>query len=58
VAKAVPVVPHKVCPVNPRGKCIGCHMPSRQVFPRSGINVSMADHLIWAYRDRNHKVKP
>ena len=44
--------PGKVCSVNARTKCIGCHMPDRQVFPRSGIEVPMADHLIWAYRDK------
>lgn len=42
----------KVCPVNAKAKCVGCHMPERQVFPRSGIVVPMADHLIWAYRDK------
>jgi hypothetical protein len=56
--KPAPAVQNKVCPVNPKGKCIGCHMPSRQVFPRSGIDIKMADHLIWAYRDTRHKVKP
>jgi hypothetical protein len=55
-AAATPsAVQSKVCPVNPDRKCIGCHMPDRQVFPRSGIVVPMADHLIWAYRDKSHK---
>ncbi len=40
----------KVCPVNPKDKCIGCHMPKVPVFAAANIPVSMADHLIWAYR--------
>ncbi len=44
-----PAVPSKPCPVNPRDKCIGCHMPTRKVFPGSKVPISMADHLIWAY---------
>ena len=56
--KASYAVQSKVCPVNPERKCIGCHMPTRQVFPHSGIDVKMADHLIWAYRDTRHKATP
>ena len=56
--KPATAVQNKVCPVNPQGKCIGCHMPSRQVFPRSGIEVKMADHLIWAHRDTSPSGKP
>lgn len=45
--------PHnKVCPVNPKDKCIGCHMPKEPVFASTNIPVSMADHLIWAYKKR------
>jgi hypothetical protein len=40
------------CPVNPRDKCVGCHMPATQVFPGSRIPVKMADHMIWAYAKR------
>ena len=40
---------HKQCPVNPKEKCITCHMPTRPVFPRSHMPIEMADHLIWAY---------
>lgn len=42
----------KTCPVNPKTKCIGCHMPMRRVFPKSSVGISMADHLIWAYRKK------
>jgi len=38
-----------ICPVNPKDRCIGCHMPPRKVFPFSKLPVYMADHLIWAY---------
>ncbi|HTE18694.1 MAG TPA: multiheme c-type cytochrome, partial [Armatimonadota bacterium] len=31
-----------VCPVNPRGGCVGCHMPQRALMP----GISMADHYI------------
>ena len=41
-----------ICPVNSKAKCIGCHMPSRKVFPISKLPISMADHLIWAYRKK------
>ncbi len=42
--------PGKVCPVNARTKCIGCHMPREQVFAGANIPISMPDHMIWAYR--------
>jgi hypothetical protein len=38
-----------VCPVNPRDKCVGCHMPKREILPGTSIHLKMADHLIWAY---------
>ena len=57
-AKAPYAVQSKICPVNARNGCIGCHMPSRQVFPHSGIRVQMADHLIWAYRDKSRGAAP
>jgi hypothetical protein len=41
-----------VCPVNPRGHCIPCHMPARQLFPDTRIPIAMADHLILAYRHK------
>ena len=34
----------KVCPVNPQGKCIGCHMPQRRAIPE--LPTLMADHYI------------
>lgn len=40
----------KVCPVNPRQKCIGCHMPQKRVLPGTSIPLKMTDHFIWAYR--------
>ncbi len=40
----------KVCPVNPKEGCIGCHMPPSPIFIFAKIQVSMADHFIWAYR--------
>jgi predicted CXXCH cytochrome family protein len=41
---------NKTCPVNPKEKCVGCHMPKEPVFAGTNIPVSMADHLIWASR--------
>ena len=43
---------NKRCPVNPKEKCITCHMPTRKVFPRSDVPIQMADHLIWAFRKK------
>ena len=40
----------KVCPVNPTDKCIGCHMPKRAIIPGTKIPITIADHLIWAYK--------
>lgn len=37
------------CPVNPREKCVSCHMPATQIFPGSKLPVKMADHMIWSY---------
>jgi hypothetical protein len=45
-------VPGKPCPVNPREKCVECHMPTRKVFSNSQLPIAMADHLIWAYRKK------
>jgi hypothetical protein len=46
--------PHaKTCPINPRDKCVGCHMPLRKVFPHSDVPIKMADHLIWAFRKKS-----
>jgi nitrate reductase cytochrome c-type subunit len=41
------------CPVNRRHGCIGCHMPSRVVFPHSKVPTRMADHFIRIHA-RNH----
>jgi hypothetical protein len=35
-----------VCPVNPRTGCVGCHMPTRHVFPGNPVPIAMADHWI------------
>jgi hypothetical protein len=40
----------QICPINQKDRCIGCHMPQRQVFSGSKLPLTMADHLIWAYR--------
>jgi hypothetical protein len=40
------------CPVNPQERCLGCHLPPRPIFPGQRISVTMADHLILAYRNR------
>jgi hypothetical protein len=48
--RAQPVVSGNVCPVNPREKCIGCHMRPRKVFVSSDVSTTMADHLIMAER--------
>ena len=34
------------CPVNPKEKCIGCHMPARKALSGSDIPMTMADHKI------------
>ncbi|HLK60335.1 MAG TPA: multiheme c-type cytochrome [Chthonomonadaceae bacterium] len=39
-------VPGKVCPINPREGCVGCHMPKRKVFAGNAIPIAMADHWI------------
>jgi hypothetical protein len=36
----------KPCPVNPKEKCIGCHMPARKALAGSEIPMTMADHKI------------
>lgn len=35
-----------LCPVNPKGNCITCHMPSRKMIVNSKIPTLMADHFI------------
>lgn len=40
----------KVCPVNSKDKCIGCHMPSRPAMPGSAVPIMMADHFIRKYK--------
>ncbi len=42
----------KSCPVNPRNGCVPCHMPKREVFGDRRLPLSMADHLIMAYRTK------
>jgi hypothetical protein len=41
----------KACPVNPREKCVSCHMPSRAVFPNTAVTTQMADHFIRIYKN-------
>ena len=41
----------KACPVNPKEKCVSCHMPTRKVFPGTDFPIAMADHFIRIYRD-------
>lgn len=36
----------KPCPVSPKEKCIGCHMPQRKALAGSEIPMTMADHKI------------
>jgi predicted CXXCH cytochrome family protein len=36
----------KVCPVNARDGCIGCHMRQRTAFADTSVPAKMADHLI------------
>ncbi len=43
----------RVCPVNARDKCVGCHMKTRRVFTNQDIPTSMADHLITS-RNRDY----
>ena len=40
----------KTCPVNPKEKCITCHMPTRPVFKNSPLPIQMADHFIRTYK--------
>lgn len=40
----------RACPVNPKEKCVACHMPSRATFPGTTIPTSMADHFIRIYK--------
>jgi hypothetical protein len=39
------------CPVNPKEKCISCHMPNRPVFPNTTLPTQMADHFIRIYKN-------
>ena len=41
----------KACPVNPKEKCVSCHMPSRAVFPNTEVRTQMADHFIRIYKN-------
>lgn len=43
---APPGFKRTVCPVNPRGGCIPCHMPRRQVFGGTKLPIAMSDHYI------------
>ena len=45
--------PKSVCPVNPKEKCVSCHMPQKRLFnpAKSTIPISMADHFIRIYKD-------
>ena len=43
--------PKTTCPVNPKEKCVSCHMPTRAIFTKSKIPISMADHFIRIYKD-------
>jgi predicted CXXCH cytochrome family protein len=43
---------NKVCPVNPKELCIGCHMPQRPILTERQVPIPMADHLIQAYRSK------
>jgi hypothetical protein len=36
----------RVCPVNPKNGCIGCHMPARNPFPHTKVPASIVDHRI------------
>jgi hypothetical protein len=42
--------PKKACPVNPKEKCVGCHMPERPAFEVGDTPTKMADHFIKIYR--------
>ncbi|MBB6052385.1 multiheme c-type cytochrome [Armatimonas rosea] len=42
--------PKTVCPVNPKEKCVSCHMPTRQVFAGTTIPTKMADHFIRVFK--------
>ncbi|MBB6052384.1 multiheme c-type cytochrome [Armatimonas rosea] len=42
--------PKKACPVNPKEKCVSCHMPTRSAFANAEFSVSMADHFIRVFR--------
>lgn len=41
-----PATTNRTCPVNPKEKCIGCHMPERKALSGSDIPMTMADHKI------------
>jgi hypothetical protein len=40
----------KACPVNPKEKCVSCHMPQRQVFEGTNLPTRMADHYIRIFK--------
>ncbi len=39
----------KSCPVNPKDRCLGCHMPKRQAIANAKVPTLMADHFIRVY---------
>lgn len=43
---ASPKLAKKTCPVNSKNKCVGCHMPKREV----AVGIAMADHWIRVFR--------
>jgi hypothetical protein len=45
-----------VCPVNPRGGCVSCHMPQRELW--NGIAISMSDHWIRVFPESRNKPAP
>ena len=40
----------KVCPVNAKEKCIGCHMPASPAIANTQLPTVMADHFIRVHR--------
>ncbi len=47
--------PKTVCKVNPKEKCISCHMPSRLTFPNAPLKVKMAEHFIKVFTPKELK---
>jgi hypothetical protein len=42
--------PQKTCPVNPKEKCVSCHMPTRPLSPNPNFPIKMADHFIRVFK--------